>query len=333
MSKSSVPLITVVVCFHNPGASVEHALDWLGGFTSAAQVLLVDDASADGTADRLRSWSAQYRQSTVIALAENHGPARARNVAVEQVRSEYVWFVDDDDEPALDALDVFARAVQDDAPDLVFARARFRSADGVERWTDGVDESRIVGRHEALTRVLKGDVQGFLWSKLFHRSLLVDEPFGRDFPQEDFVGVVGAVERSTRIALTPASVYTYVERTGSVSRDRRPDFQRYAVARDAAVAAAERVGVERAVVDYFRLWFYAIAVAFVPVRRRAERAVVSEGVRLATSELRGLDLSACAALGRGAVVHGRLILLTGPLYPLVLKPALWLHDRIRRFLR
>ncbi|MFB9746436.1 glycosyltransferase family 2 protein [Leifsonia shinshuensis] len=325
--------ISIVVCFHNPGASVEHTLAWLGGFAAAAQLILVDDASGDGTAERLRSWSAQHRHCTVIALAENHGPARARNVAVEQVRTEYVWFVDDDDEPAPDALAAFGRAIQDGTPDLVFARARFRSADGAERWADGVDETVVIGRHEALTRVLRGDIQGFLWSKLFRRSVLGDEPFGREHPQEDFVGVVGAIERSTRIALSQASVYTYVERPGSLSRDRRPDFRRYAVARDVAVSAARRAGVDGVVVDYFRLWFYAIAVAFVPVRRGAAAAEVSEGIRLAKVELRRLDLSACAELGRGAAAHGRIILLVGRLYPLVLKPALLLHDLLRRFRR
>lgn len=333
MSSPPAYPICVVVCFHNPGDRVERTLSRLAQLEEAAQLILVDDASSDGTVDRLRAWSAQNPRSTVIALAENHGPARARNVAVGHVRSEYVWFVDDDDEPAPDALAAFARAIRHGEPHLVFARARFRSADGAERWTDGVDETRVVGRQEALASVLRGDVQGFLWSKLFHRSVLGGEPFGRDYPQEDFFGVVGAIERSTRIALSPASVYTYLEQPDSVSRGRRPDFQRYAAARDAAVEAAKRAGLDADLIAYFRLWFYALAVAFVPVRRRAATADVAEGIRLAKAELRRLDLSACAVFSAKAVAHGRIILLTGRLYPLVLKPALWLHDLLRRLRR
>lgn len=333
MSNPFVCPISIVVCFHNAAASVEHALGWLAAFSARAKVILVDDASTDGTADRLRSWSLKNPRSTLIALEENHGPARARNVALERVDTEYVWFVDDDDEPAPDALDEFERAIGDAAPHLVFARARFRSADGAERWADGVDETGIVGRHEAFARVLRGEVQGFLWSKVFHRSVLGDEPFARDYPQEDFVGVIGAIERSTRIALSPASVYTYIERPGSVSRGRRQDFQRYAVAKDTAVAAARRAGIDDDLVSYFRLWFYAIAVAFVPVRRRASAVEVVEGIRLAKAELRALDLARCAAFSRSAVAHGRIILLAGRFYPLVLRPALWLHDLLRRFHR
>ncbi|QNE37074.1 glycosyltransferase family 2 protein [Leifsonia shinshuensis] len=333
MSSPPAYPICIVVCFRNPGDLVDHTLSQLERFAEAEQLILVDDASTDGTADRLRSWSARNPRSTVIALAENHGPARARNIAVGHVRSEYVWFVDDDDEPAPDALAVFARAIRHGEPHLVLARARFRSADGAERWADGVDETRVLGRQEALASVLRGDVQGFLWSKLFHRSVLGGEPFGHDYPQEDFVGVVGAIERSARIALSPASVYTYLERPDSVSRGRRPDFHRYAAARDAAVEAAGRAGLDGDLIAYFRLWFYALAVAFVPVRRRATAADVAEGVRLASAELRGLDLSACAAFNAQAAVHGRIILLTGRLYPVALKPALWLHDLLRRLRR
>ena len=308
MSSPPAYPICIVVCFHNPGDLVEHTLGWLGHFEEAEQLILVDDASTDGTADRLRSWSARNPRSTVIALAQNHGPAP-------------------------DALAVFARAIRHGEPHLVLARARFRSADGAERWADGVDETRVLGRQEALASVLRGDVQGFLWSKLFHRSVLGGEPFGHDYPQEDFVGVVGAIERSARIALSPASVYTYLERPDSVSRGRRPDFHRYAAARDAAVEAAGRAGLDGDLIAYFRLWFYALAVAFVPVRRRATAADVAEGVRLASAELRGLDLSACAGFSAQAAVHGRIILLTGRLYPLALKPALWLHDLLRRLRR
>jgi glycosyltransferase involved in cell wall biosynthesis len=323
--------ISIVVCFHNAGETVEHALARLDRLGRGAEVVLVDDASHDGTVDRLHAWAARNPHSVVVGLDENHGPARARNVALGHVRRDYVWFVDDDDEPDPDALVVFERLIRESHPDLVFARARFRSADGAERWVDGVDESGVIDRDEALLRVLSGDIHGFLWSKLFHRAVLHDAAFGTDYPQEDFVGVVGAIERSERIALSPFSVYTYVERPDSLSRGRRPDFDRYAAARDVAIAAAERAGVDSRVIAYFRLWFYAIAVAFVPVRRRAPRSDVREGIRLARAELGALDLAECAAIDRRAAFHGRIILVSGRLYPALLTPALRLHDRFRRF--
>ena len=322
--------ISIVVCFHNAGDTVERTLAWLDRIDRGVQVVLVDDASHDGTPERLRAWAASNADAVVVALAENHGPARARNIALGHVRREYVWFVDDDDELAPNALAVFDQVIRESRPHLVFARARFRSGDAAERWVDGVDESDVIDRETALLLMLRGDIHGFLWSKLFHRSVLGDAPFGTAYPQEDFVGVIGAIERSERIALSPYSVYTYVERPGSLSRGRRPDFTRYAAARDVAVAAAGRAGIDPRLVASFRLWFYAIAVAFVPIRRRAPRTDVREGIRLARAELRRLDLAECAAIDRRAALHGRIILAAGPVYPALLLPALWLHDRLRR---
>ncbi|AGW40628.1 glycosyltransferase [Leifsonia xyli subsp. cynodontis DSM 46306] len=320
-----------MACFYNAGPAVSRSLARLAEFDRGAQIVLVDDASTDVTASRLREWAAERREVSVLALEENRGPAAARNAAIGLIEREYVWFVDDDD-PAPNALDSFAEAISG-KPDLVFARARFRAADGSERWIDGIGEQRTTGRERALRSVLDGDVQGFLWSKLFRRSVLHAETFGRDYPQEDFIGVLDALERSERIVFWPESVYTYVEREGSLSRERTQNFARYAVARDAAVAAAERAGVEPQRIDAFRLWFYALAVAFVPVRRRGSRAEVNEGMRLARQELRTIRLAQAGAHRPVAALHGWVIRLSGPLYPVLLRCALWAHDSIRKVRR
>jgi len=94
-----------------------------------------------------------------------------------------------------------------------------------------------------------------------------------------------------------------------------------------------RPGVEAGTIACSRRWFYPIAVAFVPVRRKAAPDAVREGVRLARAELRELDLSSCARHSRAAAAHGRVILLTGRLYPLLLRPALVVHDLLRRLRR
>ncbi|WP_192807297.1 glycosyltransferase family 2 protein [Leifsonia xyli] len=204
-----------MACFYNAGPAVGRSLARLAEFDRGAQIVLVDDASTDATESRLREWAVGRREVRVLALEENRGPAAARNAAIGLIDREYVWFVDDDD-PEPNALDSFAEAISG-KPDLVFARARFRAAGASERWIDGIGEQRTTGRERALRSVLDGDVQGFLWSKLFRRSVLHAETFGRDYPQEDFIGVVDALERSERIVFWPESVYTDVERGGGLA--------------------------------------------------------------------------------------------------------------------
>lgn len=63
------------------------------------EVILVDDASDDGTLDVLRQFQIQYGQDwiRILRLENNTGPATARNIAWDNAISDYVAFLDADD--------------------------------------------------------------------------------------------------------------------------------------------------------------------------------------------------------------------------------------------
>ncbi len=62
----------------------------------AMEVIVVDDASTDDTAQRLRTIQAEH-PINIISLDRNGGPARARNAGLEAAMGSYVAFLDSDD--------------------------------------------------------------------------------------------------------------------------------------------------------------------------------------------------------------------------------------------
>ena len=93
------PVSVVVPCFR-AAATLDDAVASIAAQTlPPAEVLLVDDASGDGTLDAMRRIAGAYGDDWIklIALPTNGGPSRARNAGWEKARQPYVAFLDADD--------------------------------------------------------------------------------------------------------------------------------------------------------------------------------------------------------------------------------------------
>lgn len=86
------PRVTVVLITHNRREEVLRTLEVMTTLPDAAPLIVADNASTDGTADAI---ARHYPQVSLLACETNLG-ALARNVAVDQVRTPYVAFCDDD---------------------------------------------------------------------------------------------------------------------------------------------------------------------------------------------------------------------------------------------
>lgn len=61
------------------------------------ELIVVDDASTDGTADAVEALFAREARLRVVRAPRNGGPARARNIGIEHARGAWVALVDADD--------------------------------------------------------------------------------------------------------------------------------------------------------------------------------------------------------------------------------------------
>lgn len=87
--------VSVVIPAYNAGEYLGRAIDSVLAQTQpAAEIIVVDDGSADNTADVAQGYGERIR----FIQQENAGASVARNTGIEAAASEWIAFLDADDE-------------------------------------------------------------------------------------------------------------------------------------------------------------------------------------------------------------------------------------------
>lgn len=304
----SLPSLAIVVPVHDPGDRLDELLARLDAVRDTVhQIVIADDGSPIPTALRLADWAATRPSVVLDRVDESTGVARARDRALSRVSSDYVWFVDDDDEWDDAAVPIIALHLRN-RPDVLVFRAEYRYRDGTAgRIVDGLDIDETTTGAEALSHLLSGRIHGFLWSKVFRRERLSTPLFPPLTSQSDVVGVARALAAARRVRFIPDILYTYVRRPRSITRVSSPDFGNLLAARDHVLEAAflvEGVVIDRATVDHFAAWFYCAAVLKTVVRQSVPEPERSEALAAAREFAWTLDL---ALVRSRSLTHGAVI--------------------------
>ncbi|MDP3135749.1 MAG: glycosyltransferase family A protein [Burkholderiaceae bacterium] len=94
--------LACIIPAHNPGALLQRSAVSALAQPCISQVVLVDDASTDGSvqafADGPGAEAQRAGRLRLVRLASNHGPGAARNIGVAATQSDALCFLDQDDE-------------------------------------------------------------------------------------------------------------------------------------------------------------------------------------------------------------------------------------------
>lgn len=189
------------------------------------EIIVVDDASSDGTVEVVESLRAADPRIRLIRQAVNGSALKARRAGILAAAADYVMFLDGDDELAPQACDVAHSLALSTGADVVGFGSYVVAADGT---TGGSYEASMQPRY----RQLDGDqileklfpvgqtAQGQLWRYLFSKEVLLKAYAGLaddlELPRmNDLPLAFLAMMHASRYVSLPDRLYRYYFRRGA----------------------------------------------------------------------------------------------------------------------
>ncbi|MBE9610658.1 glycosyltransferase family 2 protein [Chitinilyticum piscinae] len=121
--------VSIIMPAYNAAGTIRASIDSVRAQTHTDwELLVVDDASNDGTADLVRGY--QDERIVLLPSAYNQGVAQSRNRALQQASGDAIAFLDADDLWFPDKLAFQLRCMQDEGVNVVYAPYERRSEDG-----------------------------------------------------------------------------------------------------------------------------------------------------------------------------------------------------------
>ena len=182
------------------------------------EIIFVDDCSTDNSLQILLECQRQFPEKVrVIASPENRRAGGARNLGLDAATGEYIGFVDADDIPDVTMYEKMYNKAKEGDYDIVDGGFLYDEKDTLTLYTADEDTGILNGSKRS--RLIQRG--GYLWSKLFRRSLIESRSlrFREKVPMledADFLTYLFSTARS--IGNLKEVVYRYKQTEGSLSQ-------------------------------------------------------------------------------------------------------------------
>ena len=177
--------ISVIIPCYNAESTLKRCIDSVinqtFGFENI-ELILYDDASTDSTKKIIENYAKQYENIVPIYSSENSGfPVRGRNKGIEIASSDYIMFMDNDDEYDLNVCEFFYNIINESNPDLISC-----GKVNLDNITTKYTPTSPNGKEKI--NIAKEDIiyfeDRFIRKKIYKRSILIENNIL--FPEEKY---------------------------------------------------------------------------------------------------------------------------------------------------
>lgn len=170
--------ITIIIPIYNAEKYLKQCLfSILTQTFSDFELLLINDGSIDESRKICDSYAAKDSRIKVFHK-ENGGVSSARNLGLEKANGEWIWFVDSDDYIRNDALDNLQSATEKiDTDSIMFGYQKINSTGKSIYQFIEKGNTISLNQTQGLKALYKSSFypyQGYVWSKVFKKSIIDD---------------------------------------------------------------------------------------------------------------------------------------------------------------
>lgn len=225
MTDNVVPRISVLIpVFNGEAFATKSIASALGQSMAPLEVVVIDDASTDGTVKIVRALAEKDARVKLVESTKNGGPGKARTLGLHTARGDWIAILDADDEMEKNRLEVLVtRAEQDSldaiADNLVLVDPGLCKDVGLA-FPIGPDESLELTCESFLDNTRPGGRVNLGWMQpVVRRSFLQER--GIEWPEirhaEDMVFTMRLLMQGARFRLIGQPLYRYTQRRGTKS--------------------------------------------------------------------------------------------------------------------
>lgn len=229
--KEQYPLVSVIMPVYNSRKYLKESLESVIGQTySNLEIIVVDDASTDGSYDMMQAYAVEDSRIVILRAPQNMGVSHARNTGLRAAHGEYCCFVDSDDMADCRMVEKLLMLIQNNRADMA---ACSEECPDDPWWPDGMvlmdGMAEFPDNRERLRYILNKYLpcgQGYcgycVHGKMYAMRVLSDH--GILFQEgtaigEDLAFNLKFLLIACRIVTCSESLYIYYNRDGSLSSE------------------------------------------------------------------------------------------------------------------
>lgn len=224
--------VSIVIPAYNAEAFIERALhSALNQTEGEIEVLVVDDASTDKTADLVASLASVDGRLKLVRAERNLGHCAARNLGIGQAKGEWIANLDSDDWYVPDRLERLLAAESESPAEIISDNLAFIAEGATEPWQTLIPTSGAQTFRMTPETFLEGDMRGGekslgLFHPMIRRRFL--EAHGLQYRSDVRTGcdsefLLRCLAKTEDMLVVRQPYYFYLVRPDSVSRTRKAD--------------------------------------------------------------------------------------------------------------